>query len=297
MKTAAPKKILERHRVFNRNSADCFTAFESHRQQVKALLAQAESGGRLLVLGAGNGNDLDLEDLGARFSEIHLCDLDEEAMERLTARLPEASRARFFQHAPVDATGLLTRLSPAAFGGPAARPPPDGKTQTQIEAEIDHLVAAGQAEVQTRLPGPFEVVLSAALLSQIMHSARLCLGEAHPQLPALAQALVVAHLQTLAALTAPGGRAILVTDVVSSETYPLEELWDAQPPMALLERLEKEENVFSGVGPAFLRRMLGREAGVQASLRAAPRFVEPWLWRLGEDLTLLAYAIVLERGP
>ena len=285
MKPVAPRKLLDRHRVFNRNSAGCWTSFTSHRERVAALLTEDEPGGRLLVLGAGNGNDLDLELLGARFAEIHLVDIDEEAMARLAERLLTERRARFVQHVPVDATGVLSQLTPASLAS---------GSELEIQTRIDALAAAGQAEVLARLPGPFDLVLSAALLSQIMFSCRLCLGETHRHLPALAQALVIAHLKALVALTAPRGRAVLVTDAVSSETYPLEELWDQQPPMALLERLENDENVFSGVGPVFLRRMLGREAGVRDKLRVPPRFIEPWLWRLGNDVSLMAYAIVLE---
>ena len=80
----------------------------------------------------------------------------------------------------------------------------------------------------------------------------------HPHLFELAEAVVTAHLRALVLLR-PGGRAVLVTDVASSETYPLEELAADQPLARLLDHLEATDNVLTGTQPRFLRRFFTRD--------------------------------------
>ena len=83
-----------------------------------------------------------------------------------------------------------------------------------------------------------------------------------------------------------------MTDTVSSQTYPLQELWGAQTPTALLAHLEQTNNVLSGTGLSFVRRLLAADG---PALAEPPRLIEPWLWRLDEELTMLVYALVLRR--
>jgi hypothetical protein len=282
---ALPASLLQTHRTFNRNSADLWEAFAGHREQVTALaLAQVTAGapgGRLAVLGAGNANDLDLPRLVAAFSEVHLVDIDSEALGRARARQPPDVGAALRLHAPVDVTGALPRLGTLRPGDPPAA--------------VERLVQQGLAAAEAALPGPFDVVLSTGLLGQIMHSCRLTLGGVHPHLQPLAAALGIAHLQLLGRLTRPGGTALLVTDTVSSETYPLEELWGSKPARALLAELEASDNVFTGTGAGYLRRLLAREPLSALYGSSGVRLVDPWLWRLGNKVTLLAYAYVLTR--
>ena len=46
------------------------------------------------MLGAGNANDLDLEQLARRFDEVHLVDIDAAALARATGRQTPGVRAR-----------------------------------------------------------------------------------------------------------------------------------------------------------------------------------------------------------
>jgi hypothetical protein len=280
-----PAPLLQTHRNFNRNSADLWDAFAGHREQVTALvLAQAGArggSGRLAVLGAGNANDLDLPRLVAAFSEVHLVDIDSEALGRARARQPAEVAAALRLHVPVDVTGALSQ---AASLRPSDPP-----------AAVERLAQQGLAAAEAALPGPFDVVLSTGLLGQIMHTCRLTLRADHPHLKPLAATLGVTHLQLLGRLTRPGGTALLVTDTVSSETYPLEELWDRQPPRALLAELEASDNVFTGTGASYLRRLLAREPLASLFAPGGVRLVDPWLWRLGDKVTLLAYAYALAR--
>ncbi len=61
--------------------------------------------GRLCLLGAGNANDVDLNALAARFGEIHLVDIDPDAVARAVARLPPGGPQMI--PTPVDACGII----------------------------------------------------------------------------------------------------------------------------------------------------------------------------------------------
>ncbi len=308
-----PADLLRYQRTVNRGSANRWDGFASHRERVMALLVDAarpagpdpasppdptpdlagtlagphagsEAGtlaGTLAILGAGNCNDVDLMVLAEHFRTIHLVDLDDEALQRARDRQPAEVAARLVLRAGVDLTGGLALLEAARN----ARRPPDPAA----------VAAAALANLQGALPGTFDVVVSACLLSQIAQSCRLALGVEHPHLHELAEAVAAAHLRALVLLARPGGTALLVTDVASSETYPLEETAASQPLSRLLDHLEATDNVFTGTRPRALRRFFARDPVAAPLLALPPRVIEPWLWRLGDDLSLLTYALVLGR--
>jgi hypothetical protein len=280
--SAAPPRILTYQQQLNRGSAPQRAAFLSHRERVMALLTAAASGGSLAVLGAGNCNDLDLPPLTTLYAGVHLADLDREALRRARDAQPPEVAARLVLHAPLDLSGGLNDLSAAA--------------RTPAAPHASALADAAQRRITRALPGPFDTVVSACLVSQIAQSCRLLLGMDHPRLFPLAEALVSAHLRALLALTRPGGTAVLVTDVVSSETYPLEELAAEQPLHQLLDHLQATDNLLTGTQPRFLRRFFTRDPVAAPLMAGPPRMTDPWLWRVGGDLTLLAYALVLVRS-
>ena len=275
-----PPRLVDYHRKNNRATDARWEGFAEHRVRLTDL-ALAAPGQTLAVLGAGNCNDLDLPALAARFREIHLVDLDEEALRRARERQPEAVAAKLVLHAPVDLSGAFDKL--AAF-----------KDRPATAAEQARLPAESTRKVLAALPGPFDVVLSACMLSQLMHSCYVALGLQHPQLHLMAAALAVSHLRSLAAMIAPGGTGLLVTDTISSETYALEELWGDQPPLALLEEVDRANRVLTGTAPSFLRKIL-REDPEVAPLVSPGRLIEPWLWRFTDEITFLVYALVFQR--
>jgi hypothetical protein len=280
---APPAELIDLHRAYNRETIGNGESFAQHRARVTDLVANAGAGGRCALLGAGNGNDVDLVALLDRYAEVHLIDLDREAIVATRNRLPPALAARVFLHGPVDLGGGLRRLT--AWRKRAVSP-----------AELGALPGQSAAEALQALPDRFDVVASCCLLSQIVHTCDRVLGAQHGQLEAVACALVVAHVRTLVQLVAPGGVGLLITDTVSSETYPLEELWGSRAPLALLDELEVAQNQLSGTGPVFLRRIL-RTDDVVAPLVGAGglRLIEPWLWRFNATMTLLAYALIFSR--
>src|SRR5262249_19148251 len=71
---------LRHQAVNNASSRSGWERYAAHRRVVTSLLTSGTAGGRLCVLGAGNGNDLDLPALLKAFREVHLVDLDAEAL-------------------------------------------------------------------------------------------------------------------------------------------------------------------------------------------------------------------------
>jgi hypothetical protein len=282
----ASADLVTLHRRNNRESAELWQRFEGHRARVTALaLGEVPAGdtATLAVLGAGNCNDLDLAAITRRFAEVHLVDLDAEALARARARQAPEVAAKLRLHAPVDLSGSFDRLG--RF-----------KDQPATPVELANLPRLSLEKVRAALPGQFDVVMSTCFLSQLMQSAYIALGPAHRQLHLIACALALAHVRLVAALARPGGSAHLVTDAVTTESYPLVELWDRQPPRALLEELERKENVFSGTGPGFLRRILATDAQVAPLLAGAARLVDPWLWPFTEERSYLVYALSFQRA-
>lgn len=257
------------HRGFNATTRAHWDRYAAHRRRVTTLLRAGGNGqGRLCVLGAGNCNDLDLAALLQRHREVHLVDLDREAVEAGVARqrLPSGAAVRVF--APVDALARLGALQQRA---------PDAPLD---DADVAAYAEAPARELPAQLDGPYDAVASCCLLTQLIDTLVHRFGETHPRFAALVQAVRLGHLRLLASLAAPGGVAVLVTDFLSSEAYP--PLSTLAPPMlgrALAEQVQKG-NVFHGVHPGALMQALRGDA-VLAARAEAIETAQPWVWDIG----------------
>ena len=209
------EKEFEEQRASNSSGLPHFEAFREHRQkqtelilaQLAALQHEAAGGARLCVLGAGNCFDLELELLLARFAEVHLVDVDRGALEGARARVPEGPRARLLAHAPVDLSGWFEHLERW------------GRMQVTPQ-ELMAAPAAGSKRIAEALPGPFDVVVSTCLLTQLQLALLNLLTDRHQLFAALREFLTLTHLRTLSRLTRPGGRALLVTDLCEARAFP-----------------------------------------------------------------------------
>ena len=81
----------------------------------------------------------------------------------------------------------------------------------------------------------------------------------------------------------PGGRAVLITDFVSSDTFPALATVPEEALSSVLAQLVREHNFFHGVNPAVLAS-LGRTDPVLRSQVDELRTVQPWRWNLGPRL-------------
>ena len=251
----------------NRESRDSWRLYAEHRRQVMALLSAggAESG-RLCVLGAGNCNDLDLPQLTQIFSQIDLFDIDPEALAAAASAQRVADHPRLCWRAPTDVSSVGEFL------------PTDSAAvlleKTQAVAPL------------TEYRGAADIVLSACLLTQLIETCAIRLGQDRPDLFAAIDAVRRQHLRLLLDLTRPGGRAILVTDFVSSTTCP--EMAEAPaeqiPQMAM--RLIRERNFFTGANPFALRRLFLDDPHL-APLTQRVRSTTPWRWRFADRAYLV----------
>lgn len=253
----------------NRGSRDYWEVFAGHRRKVTALLGGPESrGSRLCVLGAGNCNDLDLNTLVDDYREVHLVDLDADALAAGVARLGLADDSRVQCHGDVDLTGMLDVLTNCS-------------PHTEIrDADLAAWIEEPTRRMQSTLPGPFEIVASTCLLSQLIDAVMQTVGESHPRFLELVQAVRAGHLRLLTELIAPGGVGVLMTDVVSSDTVP--DLVSV-PERALsrkLVQLIRERNFFHGLNPAVLVSLLGSDP-VLSSRVAKVEPILPWHWNFG----------------
>jgi hypothetical protein len=272
-----PPALVRLQRSCNLASADRWEQFAEHRARLTELAlhaAPAGGQGRLAVLGAGNGNDLDLTGLAGHFREVHLFDLDAEALARARRRHP--TRAVVLR-APIDLSGMLPLL-------PALRRRP-----TTL-AEIAHLPRTSLETVLAAIPERFDVVLSACLLTQILHGAHVALGSAHPHLTPVSCALVLAHARLLARLVRPEGIGLLVTDTVSAQSPLLDQALTRGSPADLLADLEAAHLCAAGTGPSFLHRVLAEDHAV-GPLIEPPTPVAPWPWRWSAHRSYLVHGL------
>lgn len=272
----------------NRSALGAESSMAGHRERLTAaILEHAPSGGsgRLCLLGAGNANDVDLSRLLAGFREVHLADIDGQALGRAVARLTDAERARVHLHAPLDLSGMFDDFetwtaSSGRFGLNA-----DERTAA---------VRAAARRVSSQLPGPFDTVVSCCILTQIQLSLLELLGDRDPAFPVLRAALNAIHIRTLAALIGPRGTGLLVTDMTSSATYPLDTLPPGADLAKLFDELLAAGNLIYVSHPGLLSAEVRRDPELSADL--AVRFpIGPWLWQNGPDLTYLVYALELTR--
>jgi hypothetical protein len=124
-----------------------------------------------------------------------------------------------------------------------------------------------------------------------MHFALLSvLTDRHPLFEALRQTLTLTHLRTLAQLLAPGGRALLITDLSSSEIHPLGE---TASPAELMQELVQGGSVFGIAHPGHLRAIANDDPVLQKLEISEP--LEAWIWHDGPSRRFLVYALELAR--
>jgi hypothetical protein len=267
--------LISEQRRRNRSRENHWQLAENHRSHVtERILALAGTGeGRLCILGAGNANDLDLAALTAAFREVHLVDVDGDALTRgLNRQISEEDgpdrrchRAKIRLHPGVDVTGLWDQLGALA------------QEALPGDATVADLVDRAANGPSLQLPGPFDVTVSAGLLSQLVDGVVLSLSATSAGFMPLLLGVRSEHLRLLARLTAPGGRGLLITDFVSSATAPQLATASDEQVGQLAARLATAGNFFHGINPVFLIRLF-EEDSVLRTLVARVSHRGHWIW-------------------
>lgn len=262
-----------------------YESFASHRAASTQLVLEAAaglaSGARLCVLGAGNAYDLDLAELLDRFSELHLVDIDPDALARAKQRAPARGRARVSNHAPFELSGMFEHLERWA------------RLQVTPE-ELMQAPARGAQRIAAALPGPFDVVASTCLLSQLQLQLLELIGDRHRLFGALRELLTLTHLRTLAALTKPGGRVLLLTDLCEASVFPDGRPRDASDLEPLFRELVGLGHVIYSSHPELLKFTLKDDPVLARSFDRVERSA-PWLWQNGPQTRFLVYGLALQR--
>ncbi len=281
----ALSSIGEMNTRANRQARDDWELFTAHRQRLTEtiLSLRPATGGVLCLLGAGNCNDVDLTALAGAFTEIHLVDIDPAGLDRARQRQVPEVRRRLIPHGGVDLTGVLDRID--RWKGK----PPDARALAEAVDE-------GSAAIARALPaGAMDVTVSCCLMSQLGWCVETVLDDEHPAQIDVKIATIAIHLRTLAALCRPGGSALLASDVISSDHYPLDELPPDTDLRALAETLiPQRELVYLSASPVLVARALRHDAVLREAFDP-PAILTSWLWtgRLGR--TYLVYPQLLKR--
>jgi hypothetical protein len=255
----------------NQSTKDSWVAAEMHRQIVSGLLAgtSQEASGKLCVLGAGNCNDLDLQQLLKAFSEVHLVDIDTQAVEHGLQRqeIPQ-NNSRIKLHGGIDLTGVW---------GKSERFTPQ---QPPSEQEAKELLQAIRDFEGPQLPAPFDCTASVCLLSQLIEGILLSVGEDHESFIELVQEVRRAHINVLLKLTKPGGTGFLITDFVSSDTVPELRTIPQEGFAEKLAEIIRAGNFFHGLNPFLLGELFKNDSEISPKVQRF-RLLKPWPWDFG----------------
>jgi hypothetical protein len=277
-------RIAEEQRRRNDQSRGRWDLFREHREQVTRLLEDAAPSeeGSLCILGAGNSNDLDLNALLRRYREIHLVDVDSDALQFGVTSQGCAGASNILLHGDVDLTAIADHL---------ARGTPDDPLN---DAELDECLRVSSTDRLAGLPAPFDTVASVCTLSQLLGATVVSLGENHPRYVEMTMHLRNRHLKLLLDLLRPGGTAVFVLDFVSSATCP-------ELPQVLKShiydkavQLVSQQNFFTGVNPFVIRHRFETDSELAPYVENA-EMTNPWLWDLGPRVYLVCAVVVRKK--
>ena len=276
--------IFDKQSSLNRSTSGQWHLYASHRRELERLLVPTSPGGRICVLGAGNCNDLDLRWLTQVYREVQLVDIDPEALSRGAKfqKVDQSDRLRL--RGSIDLTGLADRLGKWK----QALPSVDG-IQTSLQ-----LAATPTAKLAGELGGPFDVILSPCVLSQLLMPLHDSIGGAHPAFGPMLAAMRARHFRLMVDLLSPGGRGVFACDLLSSVALrdlarvPKEQL------AGVMQKMLVAGKCFSGLEPAAITRFLTRDPIVSPQVERV-QTGPPWLWHLGLNKTYAVYAVTFHK--
>ena len=273
-------RIADRQRELNSKSKQSWDLFENHRNQISQLIndalhamVPATEKPTMCVLGAGNGNDLDVAHLAEHFASIHVMDLDRSALDRLWKRYddqPEVQKK--LQLVPdVEFTGITSSLT---------------ELSEKPDKEMAKKVYDQSLGIHCSVEEKFDVVVSTCILTQLIDAVVETLGRENEWIVPLTIGVRDGHLNLMTSLCKNGGRRVLVTDFVSSDTLlDLASADDSESVLALARSAIDSRNFFTGANPFSIREKLVelKQVSDQDDVEISP----PWRWQIGQRYYLV----------
>ncbi|MFO1003386.1 MAG: hypothetical protein U0936_23880 [Planctomycetaceae bacterium] len=255
-----------------------------HQQKTMELVLSAStefdtlSGRSVSVLGAGNCMDLDLSLLASLFEKVNLLDIDRAALETGVKALTAVLLSRLQIIAPVDLAFPLATATASELS--------DNDRVEQMCRKLEAPLAG--------LPvSPADVVVSTCVLSQMISAVSQLVTDKHPRFLSLIQAVRRGHLVRILQMLKPGGRGILISDLVSSESTPeMTSIGDSDLPQLLAQALA-QGNFFSGLHPGVMLQDLKSSPEIAGAIEASA-LTAPWRWQMGPR-TYAVYAVTFRK--
>jgi hypothetical protein len=244
-----------------------WSAFEPHRQRIFELLRSSSTNPNdtLCVWGAGRTTDLDLIRLLDFFSEIDLVDLQPALTRRALTQRGFDDIKRVSVLPAMDLTGLSRTREISQRSSESL----------DLKSIID-LMERSSLNLRS-----YNVVVSTCVLSQILSQAQSLVPEANARetqdnlpLVQIIRALREQHLRLLLEHVHPGGFAILVTDLTSSEALP--DIRDANFDANRGMKSVFEGNHFHGLNPNLIVES-AKHPAIAEKLEDI-RVSAPWVW-------------------
>jgi hypothetical protein len=220
---------------------------------------------RLMILGAGNCNDVELSDLAKRFSQVYLVDIDPKAARSAVDRqVPEEGRSRIVVSPSTDVTGVLNCFDDTELD------------KILADAIVSQLAKSTHIELADHR---FECVASTCLMSQLIDSMVMGLGAHSEGMVKVIQALRMQHLLLMVEQLVPGGRGVLVFDFVSTETLPELLAFSSEQLARQLMAAIQAKNFFTGLNPFAIRELLLSDPVLSPQLHQI-QLHDPWRWQI-----------------
>lgn len=258
--------------------------YGQHQQKTMELISSAAVGfdsltGRSVsVLGAGNCMDLDLSRLASLFEKVNLLDIDRVALETGVKAVAGAPLPQLQIIAPIDLAFPLATATASEWS--------DNESAKQLCQEL-------MTPLKETPVDPADVVVSTCVLSQMFSALTQLVTDKHPHFLSLIQAVRRGHLVRILQLLKPGGRGILISDLVSSETTPaMTSIDDSGLPQLLAQALA-QGNFFSGLHPGVMLQDLKTSPDIAAD-NESPALTAPWRWQMGPR-TYAVYAVMFRK--
>ena len=268
--------VRDLHRSSNRSTRGRRSIYSPHRRRVMALIQPHLSLSRdIVILGAGNSNDIDLPLLLGSCASVELVDLDSEALEAGVHEWGCRRHPALTLRGDVDVTGGLED-SHAPGRHPLSAAALTRTFSQEVVLDLDQR----------------DVVLSTGLLSQVLLTALELVDEGDPDVGSLIHALISGHISSVVRLVRPGGWGIITIELVSSETLreiasPIRSQLNLQ---SLASRAIFARNHFRGLDPQSVLDCVRSLTAISGRLEAM-RLIEPWLWQMTPTRSYLVYAL------